>query len=92
MQGCTDSVVLLFQDDLSGRQKPRSFSLSSEHAPPLSPQSSLASSGSGSLDELRTGFTSDACGMRGEYLTLVHDCKENWKVIIVSGSSITIHL
>jgi hypothetical protein len=71
MQGYTDSVVLLFQDDLSGRQKPRSFSLSSEHAPPLSPQSSLASSGSGSLDELRTGFTSDACGMRGEYLTLV---------------------
>ncbi|XP_069690161.1 protein Smaug homolog 1 isoform X2 [Periplaneta americana] len=52
------------QDDLSGRQKPRSFSLSSEHAPPLSPQSSLASSGSGSLDELRTGFSSDACGMR----------------------------
>ncbi|XP_021942921.1 protein Smaug homolog 2 isoform X2 [Zootermopsis nevadensis] len=52
------------QDDLSGRQKPRSFSLSSEHAPPLSPQSSLASSGSGSLDELRSGFISDACGMR----------------------------
>lgn len=67
-------MVLLIQDDLSGRQKPRSFSLSSEHAPPLSPQSSLASSGSGSLDELRTGFTSDACGMRGEYLTLVCDC------------------
>jgi hypothetical protein len=57
----------MFQDDLSGRQKPRSFSLSSEHAPPLSPQSSLASSGSGSLDELRLGFSSDACGMRGEY-------------------------
>ncbi|PSN56961.1 hypothetical protein C0J52_10865 [Blattella germanica] len=52
------------QDDLSGRNKPRSFSLSSEHAPPLSPQSSLASSGSGSLDELRSGFSSDACGMR----------------------------
>nr|CAD7423306.1 unnamed protein product [Timema monikensis] len=50
------------QDDLSGRQKPRSFSLSSEHAPPLSPQSSLASSGSGSeshLDDLRLGFNSD---------------------------------
>ncbi|XP_065347236.1 protein Smaug homolog 1 isoform X2 [Cloeon dipterum] len=43
------------QDDLCTRPKPRSFSLSSEHAP-LSPQSSLASSGSGSeshLDELR---------------------------------------
>lgn len=75
MQDCADNVLFLFQDDLSGRQKPRSFSLSSEHAPPLSPQSSLASSGSGSLDELRTGFTSDACGMRGDYLTLVYDCK-----------------
>jgi superoxide dismutase len=64
--------IYLFQDDLSGRQKPRSFSLSSEHAPPLSPQSSLASSGSGSLDELHTGFSSDACGMRGEcWLLLV---------------------
>ncbi|XP_059472767.1 protein Smaug homolog 1 [Neocloeon triangulifer] len=45
------------QDDLCARPKPRSFSLSSEHAP-LSPQSSLASSGSGSeshLDELRSG-------------------------------------
>ncbi|KAJ9574064.1 hypothetical protein L9F63_008590, partial [Diploptera punctata] len=52
------------QDDLSGRQKPRSFSLSSEHAPPLSPQSSLASSGSGSLDELRSGFSCEASGMR----------------------------
>lgn len=75
MHGFTNSVVFLFQDDLSGRQKPRSFSLSSEHAPPLSPQSSLASSGSGSLDELRTGFTSDACGMRGECLTIVCDGK-----------------
>jgi hypothetical protein len=77
MRSCSASEVLLFQDDLSGRQKPRSFSLSSEHAPPLSPQSSLASSGSGSLDELRTGFTSDACGMRGEYFTLVCDSKGN---------------
>ncbi|KAF4530457.1 hypothetical protein B566_EDAN018608 [Ephemera danica] len=58
------------QDDLCARPKPRSFSLSSEHAP-LSPQSSLASSGSGSeshLDELRAqhagGLTSDACGMK----------------------------
>jgi hypothetical protein len=75
MQGCADNMLFPFKDDLSGRQKPRSFSLSSEHAPPLSPQSSLASSGSGSLDELRTGFTSDACGMRGEYLTLVYYSK-----------------
>jgi len=58
------------QDDLSGRQKPRSFSLSSESAPPLSPQSSQASSGSGSeshLDDLRLQFNSDACGMRGMF-------------------------
>lgn len=55
------------QDDLTGRQKPRSFSLSSEHPPPLSPQSSLASSGSGSethLDDLRQGFVGDASGMK----------------------------
>ncbi|XP_067011655.2 protein Smaug homolog 1 [Anabrus simplex] len=55
------------QDDLSGRQKPRSFSLSSDHAPPLSPQSSQASSGSGSeshLDELRVGFGAEGSGMR----------------------------
>ncbi|KAK3907985.1 Protein Smaug-like protein 1 [Frankliniella fusca] len=55
------------QDDLSGRQKARSFSLSSESGPPLSPQSSQASSGSGSeshLDDLRLQFSSDSCGMR----------------------------
>lgn len=55
------------QDDLSGRQKPRSFSLSSDHAPPLSPQSSLASSGSGSetqLEEPRLALGPDPTGMR----------------------------
>lgn len=55
------------QDDLCGRQKARSFSLSSESGPPLSPQSSQASSGSGSeshLDDLRLQFNSDNCGMR----------------------------
>ncbi|XP_063218133.1 protein Smaug homolog 1 [Bacillus rossius redtenbacheri] len=59
------------QDDLSGRQKPRSFSLSSEPGPPLSPQSSLASSGSGSeshLDDLRLGLPSESSGTRDEWL------------------------
>ncbi|XP_071440918.1 protein Smaug homolog 1 [Hetaerina americana] len=63
------------QDDLcgggssgpGGRQKARSFSLSSEHAP-LSPQSSLASSGSGSeshLDEYRAAGSAVVVGGAG---------------------------
>ncbi|XP_049841270.1 protein Smaug homolog 1 isoform X1 [Schistocerca gregaria] len=58
------------QDDLSynARNKPRSFSLSSEHAPPLSPQSSLASSGSGSESQLEDNISlqqgPDPVGMR----------------------------
>lgn len=64
---CHSSVELWTgQDDLCAKQKPRSFSLS-EHVPPLSPQSSQASSGSGSetqLDEGKT-FSSEQVGMKG---------------------------
>lgn len=54
------------QDDLGPRLKQRSMSLSSEHAP-LSPQSSLASSGSSSethLDEPRNSFNTEGSGMK----------------------------
>lgn len=57
----------LYIEDLSPfRAKPRSMSLSSDHAP-LSPQSSLASSGSSSesrLDESRNNFNLEGSGMR----------------------------
>lgn len=65
---CQFHYIKYFQDDLCAKQKPRSFSLSSEHCPPLSPQSSQASSGSGSetqLDETKS-FNSDFPGMRGK--------------------------
>lgn len=59
------------QDDLSVRHKARSLSLSSDQAlPPLSPQSSQASSGSGSeshLDEPRICMSHQYAGMRGNY-------------------------
>lgn len=60
---------LLIQDDLSvsGGAKPRRYSLSSEQivGPPLSPQSSQASSGSGSETHLDLAGN-DTPEMRGE--------------------------
>lgn len=53
-------------DEMPPPSKPRSMSLSSEHAP-LSPQSSLASSGSGSeshLEEPRNSFNAEGSGMK----------------------------
>ncbi|KAK6621053.1 hypothetical protein RUM43_011357 [Polyplax serrata] len=79
---CQSTELWTSQDDLCAKQKPRSYSLSSEHGPPLSPQSSQASSGSGSetqLDETKS-FTSDFPGMRdvGTWLKALRLHKYIW--------------
>ncbi|KAL0266899.1 UNVERIFIED_CONTAM: hypothetical protein PYX00_009321 [Menopon gallinae] len=79
---CQSTELWTSQDDLCAKQKPRSFSLSSEHCPPLSPQSSQASSGSGSetqLDETKS-FNSDFPGMRdvGTWLKALRLHKYIW--------------
>ncbi|GAB6022171.1 Protein Smaug 2 [Chamberlinius hualienensis] len=61
-----EAQPLFIEDVCPFRAKPRSMSLSSDHAP-LSPQSSLASSGSSSesrLDETKNNFNIEGSGMK----------------------------